>query len=83
MGIRILQAIGKLGGSACLQQIYAQIENDEPLSSEHLRTTNHGGRPAYQHQVRSHVSNMCQNGDLSWIKRGCYSLTPRGQQRIG
>ncbi len=79
----ILQAIGKLGGSACLRQIYAEIERAEPLSVEHLRTTKHGGRPAYQHQVRSHVSNMCQNGDLRLIKRGCYSLTESGRQKIG
>ena len=79
----ILQAIGKLGGSACLKQIYSELERAEPLSSEHLRATERGGRPAHQHQVRSHISNMCQNDDLSWVKRGCYSLTASDLQRIG
>jgi hypothetical protein len=52
------------------------------LTPEHLRETEWGGRPAYHHQVRSHVSNLCQPADLRRVSRGQYEITSRGRDRI-
>lgn len=70
----LLHAIESLGGEAHLQDIYSWIEENAPLTSEHLRSTRHGGRPAYQHQVRSHLSNLCQRNALVWVRRAVYAL---------
>ena len=52
------------------------------LGPENLRKTNYGGRPAYQHQVRSHLTNLTQSGDLKKLDRGVYSITAAGRKRI-
>ncbi len=76
----ILQCIDSLGGKADLQQIYKKIPYFIELSDEHWKKTY--GRPAYQHQIRSHITNLCQSGNLAKISRGCYSLTGNGQETL-
>jgi DNA-binding transcriptional regulator PaaX len=78
----ILEVISGLGGNGCLQEIYIKREEFYPLSEHALRETVYGGRPAYQHQVRSHISNLCEKGDLVRLERGCYSLTENGRRRF-
>jgi hypothetical protein len=82
--LTILRIVASLAGTAGLQQIYRFLENGTfmTLTKEHLRKTQWQGRPAYQHQVRSHVSNMLQAGDLKKISKGVYTITDKGRQRI-
>ncbi len=70
----LLQAVRSLGGQARLGDIYSWLEQKAELTGRHLRSTIHGGRPAYQHQVRSHLSNLCGRGALVRIKTGIYGL---------
>lgn len=62
-----------------LQDIYETLEGLYPLDESDLRETVHGGRTAYQHVVRSIVSNLVQKGDLERLGRGQYSLTAQGR----
>lgn len=78
----ILRSIKSLGGKADLQQIYEIISDFKELTEDHLRITEWGGRPAYEHQIRSHVSNLHEEGYLDRISRGRYSLTEKGQRVI-
>jgi hypothetical protein len=78
----ILTCINDLGKEVMLQQIYGRIGSYVPLTEDYLRATVHGGRPAYQHEVRSYISNLCEKGDLLRVDIGCYSLTEQGKKRI-
>ena len=78
----ILEIISGLGGDGCLQEIYAKLEESYQLSDYALRETPYGGRPAYQHEVRSYISNLCKKGELIRLERGCYSLTGKGRKRF-
>jgi restriction endonuclease Mrr len=78
----ILQCINSRGGTATCQDIYAHIGGFIVLTQSHLRATVYGGRPAYQHEVRSYLSNLVQRGALDWIKRGTYKLTPLGKKLV-
>lgn len=67
------------------QQIYAALESGEilRLTEEQLSTTQWQGRPAYQHWVRSYLSNLTERGDLERTGRGVYRLTEQGRRRTG
>jgi hypothetical protein len=78
----ILRSVDAAGGSASNREIYGRVGKFISLSSEHLRPTQWGGRPAYEHQVRSHLSNLCGKGGLVRMGRGQYRLTPAGRARI-
>ncbi len=78
----ILEIIYVLGGDGCLPEIYARLEKFYQLSDHALRETVYGKRPAYQHEVRSYVSNLRKKGDLVWVERGCYALTEQGRKRF-
>lgn len=80
--IAILKAIHQLGGQATLRQLYNGLHGMIHLTPNHLKATVHGGRPAYQHQVRSHVTNLCQADELIWVSRGCYAITAKGRARL-
>ncbi|MDL1971348.1 MAG: winged helix-turn-helix domain-containing protein [Candidatus Desulfofervidaceae bacterium] len=82
--IAILRIVKYRGGYANTQEIYKELESGrfKTLSKKDLIKTNYGGRPAYQHQVRSHLSNLTQAGDLKRIARGTYALTEKGLKRI-
>ena len=80
--IAILKSINSLGGHAHYQQLFKKLPDFINLTDEHLKPTKWGGRPAYRHQVRSHVANLCQTGDLQWVSRGCYAVTDNEKRRI-
>ena len=76
----ILQCFNSLGGRAYLRQIYDKIGNFVELTEEHLKIEYR--RPAYHHQIRRHITNLCRSGDLVKISRGYYSLTKKGRERL-
>jgi predicted RNase H-like HicB family nuclease len=78
----ILEAINSLGHDASLKDIYAVLEQQFPLSEQNLQHTRYGGRPAYQHEVRSFMSNLLETGELQRTGRGKYRLTPQGRARL-
>ena len=78
----ILETVNAHGGDAYLADIYSTLEEKFPLTESDLKRTIYSGRPAYQHQVRSHISNLCQKGFLLKLRRGCYSLTFHGKERF-
>jgi repressor of nif and glnA expression len=82
--IAILRIIESKGGRADTQDIYKELERGSfiTLSENDWRETAYGGRPAYQHQVRSHLSNLTQAGNLRRVARGTYALTEKGLKRI-
>ncbi len=82
--IAILRSVNARGVRATNQEIYSELESGNfiTLTEKDLRRTVHGDRPAYQHQVRSHLSNLTQAGDLQRASRGNYVLTKRGRRRI-
>ena len=70
----INKIIERAGGEADLQYIYAQLPDFMELTENQLRETIWGGRPAYQHTVRSYISNMCKSGLLRNVSRGRYKI---------
>ena len=78
----ILKSIASFGGEAPLPQIYERIHSFIEMTNNDLRETQWGGRPAYQHQIRSHISNLCQERSLRRLSRGRYTLTIKGENRI-
>ena len=80
--IAILKAYALAGGCATNRTIYNTVGKFITLTSEHTAPTVHGGRPAYEHQVRSHISNLYEAGHLRQVSRGHYCLTATGQERI-
>ena len=73
--VAIFKCINSLGGKAYLKQIYENIGNFIELKEKHFKKQY--GRPAYQHQIRSHIVNLCQSGELINLSRGFYSLTEK------
>jgi hypothetical protein len=82
--IAILRILDSRGGKADTKEIYTAIESGTfiKLDEKHLWSTEYGGPPAYQNQVRSHFSNLTQAGDLERVSWGIYSLTAKGRKRI-
>lgn len=81
--IAILKVIQSFNGEAELQQIYNKVPDFIQLTEEHLRRNPmYGNKPNYTHQVRSHISDLCQAGELIRISRGLYILTESGFRRI-
>ena len=78
----ILTAIGDLGGKATLKQVYSGVPKYRVLSREHLKETVWGGRPAFQHEVRSFVSGLVASGKLHKVSRGMYQLTEEGREGL-
>ena len=80
--VTILRIMQELGSSADLSHVYRALEEGPSLTANDLRETKWGGRPAYQHQVRSHVSNLCKAKQLRNVARGRYEITPEGRARL-
>ena len=78
----ILKTYHLAGGCAANQEIYDNVGKFVSLTTQHFRPTAYGGRPAYVHQVRSHITNLVQNGDLTRMSRERYCLTLKGKNRI-
>jgi hypothetical protein len=79
----ILQAVNALGGEAALQDIYGDLPKQIEFRETDWRGTKWGGRPAFQHPVRSHVKDLQDIGDLVRVSRAIYAITPKGRGRIG
>jgi hypothetical protein len=78
----ILHLLLNMGGKASTAVIYKEIPHFKELDSHHRRESGqYGKRPAYQHQVRGHLSNLCESGDLVRTSRGIYELTEHGRHR--
>jgi restriction endonuclease Mrr len=80
--VAILKTYDHLDGCAKNRAIYDNVGKFIRLSQEHMRATVYGGRPAYEHQVRSHITNLYQAGHLQQLSRGYYCLTTKGKKRI-
>ena len=80
----ILKIIFSLGGTTDTQAIYRELEKGKfiTLTTEHLRATVYGGRPAYQHSTRSHIANLTKSGYLNRRSRGVYKLTDDGISHV-
>ncbi len=78
--VAILKCMDSFGGKAYLKQIYIKIDDFIELKEEHFKKQY--GRPAFQHQVRSHIANLCQADEVINLSRGYYSLTEKGKTRI-
>lgn len=72
----ILKIINSKKEKATTREIYSALEKGKyyTLRDNQLAETIYEGRPAYQHEVRSYLSNLCQKGLLKWISRGYYAL---------
>jgi hypothetical protein len=70
----IYESLESLGGEACLPEIYKKLPAFIDFTEKDLRITKYGERPAYQHIVRSYISNMCRSGLFRKISRGCYQI---------
>jgi len=81
--IAILKSFHQCGGHSNLRRIYNTVGSFIRLTSDHLRDTRFGGRAAYEHIVRSYVSNLCEAGYLDRTNHGEYSLTIAGKAKIG
>ena len=80
--LAILRTVAEAGGELDLQGIYLGVRGFIRLSAEHLRLTAWSGRPAYHHQVRSHISNLCQANQLRSVARARYMITSAGRSRV-
>ena len=60
----ILCAYDAVGGCSNNERIYTGVGKFKPLTKAHLRVTSHGGRTAFVHQVRKHITNLVRKGDL-------------------
>ena len=80
----LLKIIDSKEGKASTAQIYSALERGEyfTLQDHHLKATIYGDRPAYQHEVRSYLSNLVQSGHLTRVSRGMYSITQIGKSRL-
>ena len=75
--VALLKIVRTLGGRARNQSTNGELEEGTfiTLTGDHLRATVYGGRPAYQHQTRSYLSNLTKAGYLHRESRGIYVLT--------
>ena len=77
--VGILKCFESAGKEADLQRVYKSIPDFIQLTEEHLKEKYN--QPAYHHQVRSHIWNLCRSGDLIQKNRGRYALTQKGLAR--
>ncbi len=69
------------GGRTSNREVYERIGQFVHLGASHLAPTAYGGRPAYEHAVRSYIANLCQEGFLRKVQRGLHELTAKGKAR--
>jgi len=84
IGMAILKIIRDHGPEVKTSQIYQALEGGDylELKAHQLKETIYGGRPAYQHEVRSYLSNMVQEGFADRIERGVYRITGLGIKEL-
>jgi restriction endonuclease Mrr len=80
----ILRIIFDHRSQVSTSQIYKALEAGGyfKLQEHHLTETIYGGRPAYQHEVRSYLSNMVQKGLVERLAWGVYGITELGKRKI-
>ena len=78
----VLKTINALHGESDLQSIYKNIDRFIDMSDYQERETKWGGRPAFQHTVRSTASTLCRHGYLRRVDRGVYAITQKGKDAI-
>ena len=71
---QIVEALEALGGRAELSEIYRWLESHGQLTSQDLQETRYGGRPNFQHIIRSTVSRMVAAHLVVRVGRGEYRL---------
>jgi len=79
----MLPSVNALGGEAARQDIYRDLPKQLEFRESDWRGTKHGRRPAFQRQVRSHIKDLQDIGDLVRVYRAIYAITPKGRRRIG
>jgi hypothetical protein len=79
--IAILKAFDGLGDCVLNQEAYVHVQDFRKLDAHHRRLQ-WGERPAYQNQMRSHISNLCAKGEMRKIGRGLHCITGKGKVRI-
>ena len=78
--ISILKCYKDLGGKAHNKDIYNKIKDYIQLTEEHLKIQYK--RPAYHNQIRSHIRNLIEQGDLVKIEDGLHEITASGLGRL-
>jgi hypothetical protein len=63
------------------RQAYRRLQDFKRLEPHHLKFQ-WGERPAYENQMRSHISDLCDLGQLKMLKRNLHYITPLGRARI-
>lgn len=63
------------------KQACRRVQDFKHLEPHH-RILQWGERPAFQNQMRSHISNLCGLGQLKMLKRGLHCITPQGRARL-
>jgi len=79
--LAILRSDSQYGGCASNRRVYDAIPKFVPLTKDHLKRQ-WGDHPAFQNQVRSHISNLCDKGELQKIRSGYHCLTEKGKARL-
>lgn len=79
--VAILKIIAANEGTASLQNVYDELPKHVKLTNNHYKVTYKV--PAYHHQIRAHVDDLLDRGELYRAERGVYSITLKGQSRIG
>lgn len=78
----ILKSFAVLGGQADNPAIYRAVQKFKSLTARHLAIDpRYGNRPRFVHQVRSHITNLCDKGELRAIDDDLHELTPIGRAR--
>lgn len=78
----VLLTFAHHGGIAPNWKVYRDVEKFRSLSERNLRRPAYGNRFAYENDLRSHIANLCDKGELKLIKRGLHELTPDGWDRV-
>ena len=74
----LLRALRSLGSEADMLDIYKWVEANTELPERYLEDSGYGGRPRYQHILRSYASKMVKNRELERVHRGRFR-TPGAQ----
>ena len=78
--LNILKCFVDLGGHAWNYKLYAALDQRIALEPHHMRPQ-WGNRPAFENQVRSHLSNLCDKHQLLKIRSGLHVITQTGNAR--
>lgn len=78
--ISILKCYKFFGGKCYNKDVYKKIKDYVELTEEHLKKQ--WRRPAYYNQIRSHIANLCDSGDLRKIDYAYHEITKKGLNRL-